>query len=373
MGRHIRSYEYPNLIAKAEVQEAKARVKARQRSQNSRPIHVAPATAILQKSADSWAFASERALEDFVYDNLESLLGLKPLIRQHNLAGEICDILAIAPSRQLTILELKNTEDRGIVQQLTRYYSAVREAKPFAEQVDYEQPIRLMTIAPSFHRHNWIDREHSTLQLEFCQFEIIGTQETRLSLQLQDLGTHQTCTQPIPREVSIYDLAEHLPEPPRTLDTLLQNCKPEERDRILAIRRRILCFDERIQEIVASPSVKYGRGKANLCAEIRSSRYDPIELWLYLPIPSRKRARPIDQRDHEGFRHPIGRMRVGTTDFQTCQWVQYKPSGKQTNARLFALADFKPLLEQASVPIESDVTISDLVNLALAFWQSKNA
>jgi len=184
MGRHLRAYELERLTAEAEAREAQQRIKARQRSQNSRPIRVAPVSAILQKSADRWAFASERALEDFVYDNLESLLDLKPLIRQHNLAGEICDILAIAPSRQLTILELKNTEDRGIVQQLTRYYSTVREAKPFAEQVDYEQPIRLMAIAPSFHRHNWIDREHSTLQLEFCQFEIIGTQETGLSLQL---------------------------------------------------------------------------------------------------------------------------------------------------------------------------------------------
>jgi len=66
-------------------------------------------------------------------------------------------------------------------------------------------------------------------------------------------------------------------------------------------------------------------------------------------------------------------MRVSTTDFQTCQWVQYKPSGKQTNARLFAIADFKSFLEQASVPAENGVTISDLVNLALAFWKSKNA
>jgi len=66
-------------------------------------------------------------------------------------------------------------------------------------------------------------------------------------------------------------------------------------------------------------------------------------------------------------------MRVSTADFQTCQWVQYKPSGKQTNARLFALADFTPLFEQASIPVENDVIISDLVNLALAFWQIKNA
>jgi len=60
------------------------------------------------------------------------------------------------------------------VQQISRYYRAIREARPFAEKVDYGQPLRLMAIAPNFHRHNWIDHEHSTLAFEFCQFEIVG-------------------------------------------------------------------------------------------------------------------------------------------------------------------------------------------------------
>ena len=51
---------------------------------------------MIQKTADSWGFGNERALEDFVYENLQPLLGLTPLARQHNLAGDIFDILAIA-------------------------------------------------------------------------------------------------------------------------------------------------------------------------------------------------------------------------------------------------------------------------------------
>ena len=37
------------------------------------------AGAALRKTGSSWEFASEVALEDFVWDNLQQLSGLKPL------------------------------------------------------------------------------------------------------------------------------------------------------------------------------------------------------------------------------------------------------------------------------------------------------
>ncbi|NES03910.1 MAG: hypothetical protein F6K22_14290 [Okeania sp. SIO2F4] len=49
---------------------------------------------------------------------------------------------------------MKNIEDRGIVQQLTRYYDALLDEKPFSDKVDYQQPARLVAITPSFHRDN---------------------------------------------------------------------------------------------------------------------------------------------------------------------------------------------------------------------------
>lgn len=106
----------------------------------------------LRKTGSGWEFASEAALEDFVWANLESFLGLTPLKQQYPCLGEICDILAVNKNKQLVILELKNTEDRYVVQQLTRYYENLLEVKPFQENIDYDNPIRLVAIAPSLLR-----------------------------------------------------------------------------------------------------------------------------------------------------------------------------------------------------------------------------
>lgn len=93
-------------------------------------------SAALKKTGTGWEFVNEAALEDFVWDNLKPLLNLTPLKRQYFVKGEICDILAVDDNRQLVVLELKNTEDRYIVQQLTRYYDALLEVKPFDTKVD---------------------------------------------------------------------------------------------------------------------------------------------------------------------------------------------------------------------------------------------
>jgi len=85
--------------------------------------------AALRKTGSGWEFASELALEDFVWENLDKLFKLIPLKRQHPEKGEYCDILAIDNNKQLTIIELKNAEDRYLVQQLTRYYDNLVDEK----------------------------------------------------------------------------------------------------------------------------------------------------------------------------------------------------------------------------------------------------
>lgn len=91
-------------------------------------------------------FNSVAALEDFVWENLSELLNLTPIARQYYIEGQLCDILATDLNKQLVVIELKNTEDRYIVQQLTRYYDSLQTHQPFAEQVDYQQPIRLLAM-----------------------------------------------------------------------------------------------------------------------------------------------------------------------------------------------------------------------------------
>ncbi len=102
----------------------------------------------LRKTGAGWEFETEADLEDFVWANLKQLLGLTPLKRQYFVKGEFCDILALDENKHLVVLELKKTEDRYVVQQLTRYYHNLLEEKPFLPEVDYEKSIRLIAIVP---------------------------------------------------------------------------------------------------------------------------------------------------------------------------------------------------------------------------------
>jgi RecB family endonuclease NucS len=126
---------------------------------------------LLRKTVDRWDFESELALENFVWVNLEELFGLTALVRQYCSKGEFCDILALDQQRRLVIIELKNSEDRYIVQQLTRYYDSIIKEQPFQSQVDYRQRISLIAITPSFHRHNLVDRIYSKLEFQFLNFK----------------------------------------------------------------------------------------------------------------------------------------------------------------------------------------------------------
>ncbi|MEB3312130.1 MAG: hypothetical protein VKJ02_18035 [Snowella sp.] len=49
----------------------------------------------LKQIGDLWEFEKESDFEDFLWQNLETLLGLKPLKRQYYVQGQYCDILAI--------------------------------------------------------------------------------------------------------------------------------------------------------------------------------------------------------------------------------------------------------------------------------------
>ncbi|MGJ5634007.1 endonuclease NucS domain-containing protein [Nostoc sp. CALU 1950] len=126
----------------------------------------------LRKTEQGWKFIDESELENFVWDNLEEIFELKPLTRQLSIKGEICDILATGENNQLAIIELKNTEDRYVINQLTRYYDNLLEEQPSKTNINYDKEIRLLAICPSFHRHNLIDEKHSRLNLVYLLFSL---------------------------------------------------------------------------------------------------------------------------------------------------------------------------------------------------------
>jgi uncharacterized protein (DUF433 family) len=147
---------------------------------------------MLNKVGDKVEFKSEAELEKFVYGHLDELLALQPIAKQYRVNSDICDILAVDDQQRLSIIELKNVEDRYIVQQLTRYYQSLIEEKPFSNLINYENDIRLIAITPSFHQHNLVDRKHTKLEIEFWSFEIVQIKGTKnISFTLINCDTNE--------------------------------------------------------------------------------------------------------------------------------------------------------------------------------------
>jgi RecB family endonuclease NucS len=238
----------------------------------------------LKPTGTGWEFVAEADLEDFVWANLKQFLGLTSLKRQYFVNGQYCDILALGKNQQLVVLELKNVEDRYIVQQLTRYYHALQEEKPFADKVDYQKPIELIAITPNFHRDNFTDRIYNHLSIRFFEFSVLADGISYF-LELKDLDNQKFFKIEIPYHNK--NSNEDIPPPPRGLINRLANCSPEDKEGILNIRKKILSFDKRMQEISSPASLKYGNGNSKnskFCAEIYfdSKGFPFLFLWLGL-------------------------------------------------------------------------------------------
>jgi RecB family endonuclease NucS len=209
----------------------------------------------------------------------------------------------------LVILELKNGEDRYVVPQLTRYYDALLEEKPFSDKIDYSQPVQLIAIAPTFHRDNFTDKKHHRLSIEFWQFQVLE-EASAFYCQVQRLDANQTWRLPIPFQPTQSERS--IPSPPRKLQNLLANSDAAERSSILKIRHTLLSFDERIQEIVTPTCIFYGKGKNKPSAELRRGQHsEKPALFLWLPHPEKVQ---------------ICRMWMCDTDWQTVNRMIYCPN-----------------------------------------------
>ncbi|MDJ0556498.1 MAG: endonuclease NucS [Microcoleaceae cyanobacterium MO_207.B10] len=122
---------------------------------------------------DKMKFQSEEDLENYIEENFNQIFpGLVLIKRQHTINTQRCDLLcSIQSVKQPVIIELKNEEDRGLISQLTRYRKALLIEKPFAEQIDYSLPVKLIAIAPTFHEDNYTDKEASKFENDFCLCE----------------------------------------------------------------------------------------------------------------------------------------------------------------------------------------------------------
>ncbi|MBE9145719.1 endonuclease NucS domain-containing protein [Planktothrix mougeotii] len=342
------------ILADAKVHREKLLKQSRQRSHTGKSVNPPEVSTLLKKAGNKWGFGNEKALEDFVWDNLMNLLELTPLKRQYKVNGEICDILALDKDQKLVIIELKNMTDRGVVQQLTRYYNNLILLKPLDGEIDYNKSIRLMAIMPSFHKHNFVDREHSKLSLEFFNFDIVQ-QEDSLALSLTNLDTGKTVYTSIDYDINdVFDLSQYLPDPPNSLLKIIESCSPEQQQFILKLRKQILCFHEKIQEIYAPGVIKYGRGKDKICVEIRQDNL----FYLYLPIPDRQAI---------NSKHPLGKMQIFTNDCQHVYFLGYIPKDKRSIDQSYRYENFEKFI-QAKDTIEPLSQLENLINIALQNW-----
>ncbi|BDI18229.1 hypothetical protein ANSO36C_40310 [Nostoc cf. commune SO-36] len=283
----------------------------------------------LRKTDQGWKFIDESELETFVWDNLEEIFELKPLTRQLSIKGEVCDILAIGKNNQLVIIELKNTEDRYVINQLTRYYDNLLEEQPLKTNINYDEEIRLLAICPSFHRHNLIDKKHSRLNFDLLNFLIVyendefyfhlshihNKSETKtIKINYQEVTalpaimqySFSYCLSPniafsfedVPHSCrKCCNLQnqenDNIPEPPRLLLDWLGSLTNTEIENLTRIRHQILSFDHRLEELIVNKSIiyasKYGKDKMRQCAELCFDRKSKkILLFLWLVIPSRQ-------------------------------------------------------------------------------------
>ncbi len=246
-----------------------------------------------------WQFESEATFERLLWQNLEEWLSFQPLARQLRMCGEPCDIIASRPQGKPVILELKNEEDRYVVQQLTRYYHNFLEERPDLPDLDLSESPQLVAIAPSLHRHNFIDRLYHRLTVELWTFhirkqhdqfllELVSWEapDTKLTIKTIDLTPH----------IQLPTVAE--PDPLSQLDknwkSILSKRSELDQKNLLDIRDRILSFSPNIGEVVTPNTATYGqmRSKTALCTSDdrmcicleRLSKSDLPRIEIYLPF-----------------------------------------------------------------------------------------
>lgn len=333
---------------------------------------------MLRKTRDRWEFDSELALENFVWANLEGIFGLTALERQYNCSGEICDIIAVDREGRLVVIELKNCEDRYIAQQLTRYYHNLLSEKPFHFQVNYSLPARLIAVAPSFHRHNLVDRIYNRLELQFLSFDILHFEHTFYFL-LKDLDTLEDCKIEIPYKlVNTFDLSKDIPAPPQVLLNYLGGYSEDKQQIILSLRNTILSFDQRMKEITTAKSIQYGRSRNRLCAEISFDKKQcELILFLWIPLWNYRKT-------------TIGRHRIWT-DWTKVLHLGHVPEGlgkrmpreywktiprEELPRKCYSMDDF--IAEEFTKHIASSIGCKDefgslksVIDLALEKWQAR--
>jgi len=334
---------------------------------------------LLRKTVFQWEFESELALENFVWANLEALLELIPLKRQYCSNGEFCDILALDQEKGLVIIELKNSEDRYIIQQLTRYYDSLIREKPCSSEIDYQVPIRLIAITPIFHKHNLVDRLYNKLEFQFLRFRVSQV-ETEFYLSLEDIDKPIATKIKIPyQEVNTREWTENISTPTQVFLEALGAYPKDEQRIILGLRHKILTFEHRIQEITTKSSIQYGRGKNRICAEFFfDKKKSNIVLFLWLPFWRYLNKNTIgrhkiwtDWRKIFYFAHTPEALGLAKPEQEWKQIPKEKWPRKKSSMRKFIADPFHKSMASSIGVLDASDSLESLIDLALSKWLAR--
>jgi len=233
-------------------------------------------------------FETERHLEWFFWYTVLPKIGLKPLKSQYTCREGICDILAKGNHNQLVIIELKNVEDSHVIEQITAYFDALIEEKPFSEQIDYTKPIELYTVCPTYRNRTVTTLKHHKLKFTLLSYAVKSSNQGFIFTLYEWLTKTEIAKIEISLAAEIAP-SSNLPDPPKAFVNLLGNCSGREKIWAIEIRDQIYQFSQSLNyKIYEKPDgkwVRFERNKQNPIAEIGwENKRESLAVYLWLPF-----------------------------------------------------------------------------------------
>ncbi|OLP20085.1 hypothetical protein BST81_02275 [Leptolyngbya sp. 'hensonii'] len=247
-----------------------------------------PTTLRLRVYGDVAEFETERHLEWFFWHTVLAQMGLTPLKSQYNCREGVCDILARGANKELVIIELKNTQDSHVVEQITAYFDALIDERPFDEQIDYSQPIALYTICPSYSARTELTLKYHKLGLTLFTYSIIRWDAGFKFMLWQWPEPGEVLQVEIPAAPEVLPHLD-LPDPPRSFVNLLGKCTDAEKHWAIRTRDQTYEFARnhklKIAETPDGKWTRFERTKQYPIAELGwDNKRDELAIFLWLPF-----------------------------------------------------------------------------------------
>jgi len=233
-------------------------------------------------------FETERHLEWFFWYTVLPKIGLKPLKSQHTCREGVCDILAKGSESQLVIIELKNVEDSHVIEQITAYFDALIEEKPFDEQIDYTKPIELYTVCPTYRNRTVTTLKHHKLKFSLFSYAVKSSDQGFIFILYEWLTKTEIAKIDLPIAPELSPTL-NLPDPPKAFVNLLGNCSEDEKRWAIEVRDQVYQFAQslnyRIYEKPDSKWIRFERNKQNPIAEMGwENKRESLAIYLWLPF-----------------------------------------------------------------------------------------